>query len=137
VLFQATLHNDWIHALQHICFLLSALLFWWAIIHGHHGVTNYGVAVLYLFTTALHSGILGAILTLSQTPWYPDYNQTSAWGLSTLEDQQLGGLIMWVPACSVYIIVGLILFAKWLKQSDERADRFSSISNPLAGAIKN
>ena len=58
----------------------SALLFWWALIHGHRGVTNYGVAVLYLFTTAIHSGLLGALLTFARTPWYPDYDDTPVLG---------------------------------------------------------
>jgi len=103
--------------------LASALLFWWALIHGHRGVTNYGVAVFYLFTTAIHSGLLGALLTFARTVWYPDYSNTQVWGLTALEDQQIGGLIMWVPACSVYIIAGLAMFAQWLRQSEQRVIR--------------
>ena len=122
-LFQATLTSEWVHAAQHISFLLSALLFWWAIFHGHRGVTNYGTAVLYLFTTAVHSGLLGALLTFSRTPWYPAYDDTQVWGLSALEDQQLGGLVMWVPACTVYVVAGLVLFARWMSQSDRKAGR--------------
>ncbi|MGI9027093.1 MAG: cytochrome c oxidase assembly protein [Burkholderiaceae bacterium] len=46
------------------------------------------------------------------TAWYPSYAATApAFGLSALEDQQLGGLVMWVPASLVYIICGLILGA--------------------------
>lgn len=127
-LFQATLHSEWMHAAQHISFLLSALLFWWALIHGHHGVKNYGAAVLYLFTTAIHSGLLGALLTFSRSPWYPDYDHAQIWGMTALEDQQLGGLIMWVPACTVYIIAGLIMFAGWLQRSDQLAKQWQTIS---------
>jgi putative membrane protein len=120
-LFQATLHSEWIHAAQHLSFLLTALLFWWAIIHGQRGATNYGAGVLYLFTTAIHSGLLGALITFARTTWYPDYaNRTEAWGLSPLEDQQVGGLIMWVPACTVYIVAGLAMLASWLRQSEAR-----------------
>jgi putative membrane protein len=133
VLFQATLHSEWVHAAQHLCFLFSALLFWWALIHGYRGVTNYGVAVLYLFTTAIHSGLLGALLTFSRTPWYPDYNQTAVWGLSALADQQLGGLVMWVPACTIYIVAGLILFAKWLGESETQARQHRMSIETLAG----
>jgi cytochrome c oxidase assembly factor CtaG len=121
-LFQATLHNEWVHAAQHISFLGSALLFWWALIHGRRGAGEYGLAVLYLFTTAIHSGLLGALLTFARSVWYPDYiGRTESWGLTPLEDQQLGGLIMWVPACLVYIAAGLVLFAKWLQESERRA----------------
>src|SRR4051794_1468780 len=58
-LMQAVLHDEVVHALQHISFLLSALLFWWALIHGRQSAMNYGLAVLYMFTTALHTGLLG------------------------------------------------------------------------------
>lgn len=120
-LFQATLDNEFVHALQHISFLFSALLFWWAVLHGRQRVMGYGVAVLYMFTTALHSGLLGALLTFTRTVWYPEYiGRTAAWGLTPIEDQQLGGLIMWIPAGVVYIIAGLALFAGWLRESDNR-----------------
>jgi putative membrane protein len=121
-LFQATLESDFVHALQHVSFLSSALLFWWAIIQGRQRVLGYGLAVLYLFTTALHSGLLGALLTFSRAIWYPIYGETTAaWGLTPLEDQQLGGLIMWIPAGLAYIIAGLALFAGWLRESEMRA----------------
>jgi putative membrane protein len=120
-LFQATRDNEIIHALQHASFLISALLFWWAILHGRRRAVGFGVAVLYMFTTALHSGLLGALLTFTRTLWYPIYTTTTKpWGLTPLEDQQLGGLIMWIPAGVVYIIAGLALFAGWLRESEKR-----------------
>jgi cytochrome c oxidase assembly factor CtaG len=121
VLFDATLHSETVHTLQHLSFLLSALLFWWALIHGPQGAMGYGAAVLYLFTTSVHSGALGALITLASSVWYPSYNGlTTSWGLTTLEDQQLGGLIMWIPAGLVYVIAGLALFAGWLREADLR-----------------
>jgi putative membrane protein len=99
VLFQATLQSNFIHTLQHVSFFGSALLFWWAIIGSPRGAVSYGAGVLYLFTTSIHSGILGAFLTFTTRVWYPAYSSTTAsWGLTSVEDQQLGGLIMWVPA---------------------------------------
>lgn len=124
VLFEAVLQNEWVHTLQHLSFLISALLFWWALIHGPQGAMGYGAAVLYLFTTSIHSGALGALITIAGSVWYPSYIPfTSSWGLTPLEDQQLGGLIMWIPAGLVYIIAGLALFAGWLRESDLRAAR--------------
>ncbi len=120
-LFQATRDSEWVHALQHASFLGSALLFWWSILHGRERAAGFGLAVLYMFTTALHSGLLGALLTFAQQIWYPIYDQTTAsWGLTPLEDQQLGGLIMWIPAGLVYIVAGLAFFAGWLKESDRK-----------------
>lgn len=123
-LFQATIESDVVHTLQHASFLGSALIFWWAIIYGRRGVASYGAGVLYLFITSVHSGILGAFLTFTPRLWYPIYAPTTAaWGLSPIEDQQLGGLIMWVPAGLVYIVAALIMFAAWIRSSEDRAIR--------------
>jgi putative membrane protein len=123
-LFEATLYSETVHTLQHLSFLLSALLFWWALIHGPQGAMGYGAAVLYLFTTSVHSGALGALITIAGSVWYPSYAPlTASWGLTPLEDQQLGGLIMWIPASLVYVIAGLALFAGWLREADLRATR--------------
>lgn len=119
--FEAALHDDAVHALQHAGFLGSALIFWQSMVHGRQGALTYGAAVLFLFTTALHSGLLGALLTLAGSPWYPSYLATTpAWGLSALEDQQLGGLIMWIPAGVVYLVAGLAFFAAWLQASERQ-----------------
>src|SRR5829696_8157227 len=123
-LFEAVLRYESVHTAQHLSFLISALLFWWALIHGRQGAMGYGAAVLYLFTTSVHSGVLGALITVAGSVWYPSYaGLTSSWGLTPLEDQQLGGLIMWIPAGLVYLIAGLALFAGWLRESDLRAER--------------
>jgi cytochrome c oxidase assembly factor CtaG len=121
VLFEAVLEREWVHTLQHLSFFLSALLFWWALIHGRERALGYGAAVLFLFTTALHSGLLGALITFAPNVWYPGYLKTTqTWGLTPLEDQQLGGLIMWIPAGLVYVVAGLALFAGWLRESEAR-----------------
>jgi cytochrome c2 len=123
-LMNTAIDNEWAHAAQHLCFLASALLFWWAVIYGQRRALGYGMAVLYLFTTALHSGLLGVLLTFATTLWYPAYAQTTqAWGLSPLEDQQLGGLIMWIPAGVIYIVAGLALLAAWMRESETRVMR--------------
>ena len=126
-LFQATLRNDAIHALQHSSFLGTALLFWWAIIRANASANrlptaHFGVAVLLLFGTTLHSGALGALLTFSRTLWYPAYAHAcgTTCALSPLEDQQLAGLIMWIPPGFAYLLASMILFATWLRASEDR-----------------
>jgi putative membrane protein len=122
-LFQATLQNEWIHAAQHISFFGSGLLFWWALFFAH-GRVNYGASFLYIFTTAVHTSILGALLTFAGTVWYPAYRATApVWGINPLEDQQIGGLIMWVPAGVVYLAAGLAVFAMWILESGNAARR--------------
>jgi putative membrane protein len=120
-LYQATLRSEPIHALQHISFLGTAGLFWWTLIHGRFGRMGYGAGVLYVFVTSIHSGALGALLTFSPNIWYPIYQQTTAaWGLDAIEDQQLAGLIMWVPAGLILVVLGLALFSAWLAEAERR-----------------
>lgn len=122
-LYEAALSNDAVHLAQHASFFGSAALFWWALIHGRYGRMGYGVAVLCVFATALHSGVLGALLTFAPRLWYPIHAQRAAvWGLQPLEDQQLAGLIMWVPAGALFVALGLGLFAAWLGESERRAE---------------
>lgn len=115
VFFQAALNDEHVHTLQHLSFLISALVFWWAIIRGREGARGYGVGVLYVFSTTVHTSLLGALLTFSRRPWYPAYGGSVAAGLSALEDQQLAGLIMWIPAGTIYLLIALGMFAAWLE----------------------
>ena len=120
--YQAALRNEWIHLFEHFSFFATALLFWWVVlpVHGRYRL-NQGLGVLYIFTMALQSGILGALITFALRPWYPSYMLTApAWGLTALEDQQLAGVIMWVPAGTVYIIVALTLLGAWLHKQEQR-----------------
>jgi cytochrome c oxidase assembly factor CtaG len=130
VLFQATLDNDLIHTMQHASFLGSALLFWWAVTNGRHRLAGYGMAVLYMFTTALHSGLLGALITFARHNWYPTNEETLRWRLTPLEDQQLGGLIMWIPAGVVYVIAGLLFVVGWMREADRRVRIWEASVSP-------
>ena len=126
-LFDAALRNARVHDLQHITFLASALIFWAALME-ERARERQGAAVLYLFTTTVHTGVLGALLTFATHPWYSAYLEVpSRWGLSPLEDQQLGGLIMWVPASLVYVGVGLLLLARWIESSSGSGDGAGAI----------
>jgi putative membrane protein len=71
-----------------------------------------------LFTTMVHTGALGALLTLAPALWYPLYVEPSAaLGFDALQDQQMGGLVMWVPGGLAYFASALFMVARWL---DER-----------------
>jgi putative membrane protein len=114
-LFEAALHSNALHVLQHASFLITALLFWWAVLGADARSRTSGFALAYLFTTMLHTGALGALLTLAPTPWYPTYAAaTGALGLNPLQDQQLGGLLMWIPGGLAYLVAGLAVVARLL-----------------------
>jgi putative membrane protein len=77
--------------------------------------------VLFVFTTALQSGALGALITFAPTPLYPVYISTAlAWHLTPLEDQQLAGLMMWIPGSLIYVLTALSLFLTWLKIIEQK-----------------
>jgi putative membrane protein len=123
-LYEAAAANEAIHALQHATFVGTAALFWWGMIYGRYGRAGYGAAVFYVFTTTVHTGLLGAILTLATSSFYPGYAVTAAArGVDPVEDQQLAGLIMWVPAGIVLTVAGVALFAAWISAADHRGAR--------------
>jgi putative membrane protein len=128
-LFDAAVRNDAVHGAQHLSFFGTAVLFWWGILRGR---TGRGTALVAVFTTAVYTSALGALLTVAPRSWYSAYTMTStsAWGLTPLEDQQLGGLIMWVPASIIYTGVALWLFASWLKESERHATVVASLGRP-------
>ena len=124
LLYEAALRSEFIHFLEHGCFLAAAVLFWWTLARCPlRGRLSYGAGILYVFTTALHSGLLGSLLTFTPRLWYPIYAaSTPGWGLTPLEDQQLAGVTMWVPMGIIYTIAALALLGVWL-QVMERKER--------------
>lgn len=130
-LYQATLTSDSIHAVQHLSFFLTAVLFWSALYGVSRSAISYGAATVYVFAAAAQCSALGWLLTFSSVLWYPAYTATTArWGLSPLQDQQLGGVIMWVPSGIVFVIIGLALFAKWIAEADRRI-KFSALQTVM------
>jgi cytochrome c oxidase assembly factor CtaG len=121
--FEAALRHEGLHAVQHLTFFAAAALFWWSLVHGRFGRLGYGAGVLVVFATAMHSGLLGALLTVADVPWYPTHAARAvAHGASPAADQQLAGLLMWVPAGVLLTVAGLALFAAWLGQLGRRAE---------------
>lgn len=114
--FDAALVSEPLHILQHVSFLGTALFFWWAVLgHDPRGRYGPGHSAAYLFTTMMHTGALGALLSLAPTPWYAEYvPRTSALGFDPVEDQQLGGLVMWVPAGLAYVVAALWVLGRVL-----------------------
>jgi putative membrane protein len=119
-LYDRAVAHEGLHAVQHVMFCVSAGLFWWSLVLGRHGRAGYGASVFYVFTTAVHTGLLGAVFTLERSPLYPWYARRAP---DPLADQQLAGLVMWVPAGLVLTVVGVALFAAWMGDSDRRVPR--------------
>jgi cytochrome c oxidase assembly factor CtaG len=118
-LFDGAARHPALHALQHASFLGTAVLFWASLLQP--GAAGYGAATASVFTTAVHTGALGALLTVVPRPLYATYG-----GPGALEDQQLAGLIMWVPAGAVLIAAGVALAGAWLREAGRRAARLAA-----------
>jgi putative membrane protein len=121
-LFAAALASAWVHWLQHLSFLVTALLFWWSLIDGRTRAG--GAALFWLFVTILQTAFLGILLALSPRPWIPRQTDLLAgWGLTPLQDQQLAGFVMWVPGGMIYVAVALAVAASWIRRSGVEARR--------------
>lgn len=121
-LYEWAIHNEAVHAVQHLLFIGTSGLFWWGLLYGRYGRAGYGAAVFYVFTTTVHTGLLGALITFARTPLYPSYSLAgAAHHLDALGDQQIAGLLMWIPAGIVLTGTGLALFAAWLGEAQRRS----------------
>jgi putative membrane protein len=118
--YDAAVHNDLIHMAEHGSFLATAVLFWWVVIGGPAGErVSPGFGVLLVFAMAMQSVFLSVLLTFARTPWYSAYAATTRnWHLDPLADQQLAGVIMWIPAGLVYLGAGLALTVAWLREAE-------------------
>ena len=119
-LFEAALAREGWHIAQHLSFLVSALLFWSAVLHRRG---SRGLAAGCLFATSIIGGALGAFMALSESPWYASYAAMglAPMGLTPAEDQQLAGLLMWIPGGMVHAVVALALVAAMLRRQPKTA----------------
>ena len=118
-----------VHHLEHLIFLGTALLFWWPVIHPAGGPRrlSYGASILYFVPVLLEGNLIGALLTFANHPIYATYQQVPRlWGISVVQDQQLGGLIMWVPGGLVYLIPIFVLLTLLLKQEGKAGEETAS-----------
>jgi cytochrome c oxidase assembly factor CtaG/cytochrome c2 len=116
------LGDDRVHSVEHLCFFVSALAFWTIVIEpsGRRRL-GYGATLLFVATTAVLSGLPGALMILTPRALYPVHAEGAAlWGLTLMEDQQLAGLVMWIPAGFAYVAIIAWLFVRWLADAERR-----------------
>jgi putative membrane protein len=117
-LFDAAVEREWLHTMEHASFFGTGLLFWWAILDARSGA-GIGAALAAAFATLMHGGLLGGLITMAPRPLYGSYlGRTELWGLTALEDQQLAGLLMWVPMGIVYFGACLWLASRLVTTAD-------------------
>jgi putative membrane protein len=105
---------------EHAAFLFSALWFWWTLIApARLGRNDFGGGAVFALVTLMHTGLLGALLTFAPVPLYPGH-PTDFLRLGNLADQQLAGLIMWVPGGLIYLVTTLVLSLLWLQRVEQK-----------------
>jgi putative membrane protein len=109
--YDAALRSTFLYAAMQTTLIASAFGLWRVVTRS----ADLGSFVISL-ASAVHMGLLGALLTFAPEPLHTSHLTTTAsWGLSALEDQQLAGLLCWVPACGFFVLTGLGLAAHWLE----------------------
>jgi putative membrane protein len=119
--YELMMRNHDVHIATHLMFIAAATILWWPVMSPLPELPrlSYPMGMLYLFLVGLPMMVVAALITLSDEllyPWYAVAPRT--WGLSPLEDQQLGGLLMWVPGnLWMFLAIG-VLFLLWAKESE-------------------
>ena len=122
-LYDLAIEREGLHALEHMTFLVTALVFWWSLlrIRTLRADRDNGGRLLALFAMVLQGSLLGALITFAARPLYAAHRAIpEAWGLEPLVDQQLAGLLMWVPPATLYLWVAGWLFQRLLRAVESR-----------------
>lgn len=118
-LYEATLTNDLVHLVEHSCFLFASWLLWAPILGtGRHAFSGL-LAVVVVFVAGVPATALGALFAFAPIPLYPD-SVLAADASDPLRQQQLAGVVMWVPMSVVYLVISAAGFLRWLNGYDRR-----------------
>jgi putative membrane protein len=113
-----------VHIVEHLMFLAAAVLMWWPFLSPLPELPRlaYPGQMLYCFLMSIPMSIVAIYIAMADHVLYPAYEAAPRiWGLSPLEDQQLGGLIMWIPGGIVFYVVMSIVFFKWAQRGEDHA----------------
>lgn len=114
--YDLSLQNEPIHITIHILLMLTATLTWMPILSPLPELPRlaYPMQILYLFLAAIPPTILAALITFSNDIIYPTYRAAPRiFGIPALEDQQIAGVVMWIPGTGVYLLALTLVFFKW------------------------
>jgi putative membrane protein len=119
--YQAAMRHHGLHIVQHLVFLATAVVMWWPVLSPVPELprASYPGQMLYLFLLGIPMSIVGAMITLANAPLYPFYAAAPrVWGLTPLQDQQIGGLIMWVPGGLVFWAAMTVVWFRWARREE-------------------
>jgi putative copper resistance protein D len=129
VLYDQALENQLLHYVQHATFLGAALLFWWPVIGADPSPWRlpHPVRLLYLFLAMPQNSFLGVAIMSASSVLYPHYvTNVRGWGPTPLEDQQLGGVVMWVGGDLIFLAAMAIVVVTWMRHEERRTVRLDA-----------
>jgi len=122
--YNLALRREWVHDLEHLTFFGSAMLYWWHVTGAApriHGRFPHWARIAYLLATIPPNMMTGVAISFSTEPLYTYYESIPRfWGFTVMEDQMVGGILMWIPGSMMYIIAALILLATLFKVPDSK-----------------
>lgn len=130
-LYNLTLETEWVHAVEHICFVASATIFWSAILDPIEAFRlKTGSAIVYLLSGGFAMSLLAILLTFAPAGLYPYYSNPEdpfgalqlirqVWGISPTMDQQMGGALMWVMGSVIFLLAILVVLARWFRKPEK------------------
>ena len=128
--YEAAISNGLVHRLEHASLTGTALALWLAVLMPNRRARlRHGLAVLSVAAVLIAGGVLGALLTFASVPLYPSY--AGGLGLSPVEDQQLAGVLLWVPSGGFYGITGALLFRRWFALLEQPTGSAPRMSEPV------
>ena len=136
--YEAALRDHTLHVLQHLVFLATAVVMWWPVLSPVPEVPRlpYAGQMLYLFALGIPMSVTGALITLSERVLYPFYEAAPSrvWDLTPLADQQIGGLLMWVPGGLVLWLAMTVVWFRWAAREAPEDAATPPRPSPPAGA---
>jgi len=119
--YEAALNNERIHLIEHLSFIATAILFWWPILNPLTDLPRlpYAAQILYLFLAAVPTTILGALIIFAPSILYQTYAiAPRIYNISPMNDQQIAGIIMAMPAGMIYLGALSAVFFTWLSREE-------------------
>jgi putative membrane protein len=115
-LYNLAMANHDVHIVQHLCFLVASTIMWWPLMSTMPELPrlSYPKQLLYAIAMALPMSVLAIVLTYADTSLYPAYAAAPRiWGITPIEDQRYGGLLMWIPGGMIFFAFASVRFFQW------------------------
>lgn len=139
--YNASLRYGWLHDIEHLTFFFSGMLYWWHVVGAAprlHKPLPFAMRLIYLIGAVPFNMLLGVAIAFATQPIYTYYlSVPRVWGISALNDQQIGGAIMWIPGSMMYLLAVLVIVSRFASADSDRPGRITrpvQASKPMSSA---